>query len=201
MLVFNRYIKSLFSREDGVSSMMSQLINEVNKALEAECYFSALALALTFPDICGKAEYPQEKSGKRYKCWYDKHIGEYEQCPCEQYQDSPMPYLSGEVVYSLRNSLLHQGTPNIDVDTIKDDNNKIGYFELVLESKNSFDLYGDSSGIYNDIIKTYRVNVRRLCLILCCNTKAYYEANPDKFDFFNFSIIDWDSEVKKMHNV
>jgi hypothetical protein len=28
----------------------------------------------------------------------------------------PMPYLIGEVVYSLRNSLSHQGTPNIDVD-------------------------------------------------------------------------------------
>ena len=55
--------------------MMLRLIADVNKALEAESYFSALSLVLTFPDICGKAEYPQEKStAKRYKNWYDEYI-------------------------------------------------------------------------------------------------------------------------------
>ena len=76
--------------------MMLQLIDDVNKALDAECYYSALTLALTFPDICGKAEYPKEKStAKRYKDWYDDQIGRYEQSPCEQCRDMPMPYLSG----------------------------------------------------------------------------------------------------------
>lgn len=69
--------------------MMLQLIDDVNKALDAECYYSALALALTFPDICGKAEYPQ-KNTNRYKDWYDEHIGKYEQCPCEQCSNTPM---------------------------------------------------------------------------------------------------------------
>lgn len=182
--------------------MMLQLINDVNKALDAECYYSALTLALTFPDICGKAEYPQEKStAKRYKDWYDNQIGRYEQSPSEQCRDNPMPYLSGEVVYSLRNSLLHQGTPNIDVNGIKDGNNKIDIFELAIESKNLFDIYGDSVSIYNGCVRTYRVNVRRLCLILCLSTKAYYEKNKDKFDFFHCSIIDWDSEAAKMRNL
>lgn len=37
-------------------------------ALSHELYLSALALALTLPDTCGKAEYPNEKySGARYK--------------------------------------------------------------------------------------------------------------------------------------
>ena len=31
--------------------MILQLIDDVNKALDAECYYSALSLALTFPDI------------------------------------------------------------------------------------------------------------------------------------------------------
>lgn len=182
--------------------MMLRMIDDVNKALNADCYFSALALALTFPDICGKAEYPRESStAKRYKDWYDQHIGKYEQCPCEQCRNTPMPYLSGEVVYSLRNSLLHQGTPNINVDRIKDDNNKIDRFEIVLESKKPYDIYGDSSEINNGSIKTYSVNVRRLCLILCCSARVYYEDNRYKFDFFHCSIIDWDSEVEKMHNL
>jgi hypothetical protein len=45
--------------------MMMQFIDDVNKALDAECYCSALALALTFPDICGKAEYPKENNTNR----------------------------------------------------------------------------------------------------------------------------------------
>jgi len=179
--------------------MMLQLIDDVNKALDAECYYSALALALTFPDICGKAEYPKETNTNRYKNWYNEHIGKYEQCPCEQCRNTPMPYLSGEVVYNLRNSLLHQGTPNIDVDKIKNSNNKIDHFELVLESKKPFEIYSDASCIYNSGVKTYRVNVRRLCLILCRSARGYYEANPDKFDFFSCSIIDWDSEADKIH--
>ncbi len=181
--------------------MMLQLINDVNKALDAECYYSALTLALTFPDICGKAEYPKKSTTKRYKDWYDDHIGRYEQCPCEQCKDLPMPYLSGEVVHSLRNALLHQGTPNINVDEIKESNNKIDLFELVIESKNSLDIYADSGGIYNGCVRTYRVNVRRLCLILCLSAKAYYEKNKDKFDFFHCSIIDWDSEVAQICNL
>lgn len=181
--------------------MMLRLIDDVNKALDVECYFSALTLALTFPDICGKAEYPKKSTTQRYKDWYDEYIGKYEQSPFEHFCDISMPYLSGEVVYSLRNSLLHQGTPNIDVDKIKDNNNKIDCFELVLESKKQFDIYGDSAAIYNETVKSYRVNVRRLCLILCCTARGYYKANQDKFDFFHYSIIDWDSEVNRMRNL
>lgn len=180
--------------------MMLQLIDDVNKSLDAECYYAALSLVLTFPDICGKAAYPQEKKiAKRYKDWYDEHIGKYEQCPCEHCQKTPMPYLSGEVVYNLRNSFLHQGTPNIKTYKIKNKNNKIDNFELVIESKNPFDIYSDAAGVNNGSVRTYRVNVRRLCLIICNSVKAYYEANQDKFNFFNYSIIDWDTEIDKMN--
>ncbi|OOP74666.1 hypothetical protein [Clostridium beijerinckii] len=179
--------------------MMLQLIDDVNQALDAECYYTALSLVLTFPDICGKAEYPREKkTSKRYKDWYDEHIGKYEQCPCEYCKKEPMPYLSGEVVYSLRNTFLHQGTPNIEPFKIKNKNNKIDRFVLVIESKKPFDIYSDSASIYNGSVRTYRVNVRRLCLIICNSVRAYYEANQDKFNFFNYSIIDKDTEIEKI---
>lgn len=178
--------------------MILRLIDDVNKSLDAECYYSALALVLTFPDICGKAEYPQKSPTKRYIDWYDEYIGKYEQCPCDECQNTPLPYLSGEVVYSLRNSLLHQGTPNIEADRIKDKNNKIDSFELVIESKKPFDIYADSAGINDDGYRDYCVNVRRLCLIICATARGYYETNKDKFDFFNFSIIDWDAKVEKL---
>ncbi len=51
--------------------MMLQIISDIKRALDVDCYFSALALALTLPDMCGKAEYPEKRCGERYKDWYD----------------------------------------------------------------------------------------------------------------------------------
>jgi hypothetical protein len=169
-----------------------ELIDDVEKALEAGCKFSALALALTFPDICGKAEYPQQTNSRiRYINWYDEHIS-----PFEKSQEPQMPYLNGEVVNSLRNSFLHQGTPNIDVGQFK---NKIDKFELIIETKKPFGIYCDGEEINNDGIKTYSVNVQRLCNILCSTARGYYNDNKEKFDFINCTIKDWDFEVKQMH--
>ena len=175
--------------------MIEKLLDDVNKALDADCYFAALALALTLPDICGKAEYPQKGTSRRYKDWYDEYIGKYEQSPLQEYK---MPYLSGEVVHSLRNSLLHQGTPSISTDDIKEERNKIDHFELVIESKKPFDTYVDAAGIQNESYRTYSVNVRRLCFVLCACARGYYKENRDKFNFFNCTIIDWDFEARMM---
>jgi hypothetical protein len=57
------------------------------------------------------------------------------------------------------------------------------------------------ASIYNGRIKKYRVNIRRLCLILCACSRAYFNDNRDKFDFFHFSIIDWDAEVNKLNSI
>ena len=58
--------------------MIDTFIDEINRALSYDLYFSALSLALTLPDICGKAEYPDKKSTSRYKLWYDEYIGKSE---------------------------------------------------------------------------------------------------------------------------
>ena len=68
--------------------MLIKLVEDIERAIEHECYFSALALALTLPDICGKAEYPELKVGERYKKWCQKYI-----CPIRSKED---PY-SGDM--------------------------------------------------------------------------------------------------------
>ena len=51
--------------------MVQKLIDDIRAALENDLYFVALNSALTLPDICGKVEYPYEKSSKkRYIDWY-----------------------------------------------------------------------------------------------------------------------------------
>lgn len=45
--------------------MLQRLIDDMNKALDNDCFFSALSLALILPDVCGKAKYPTEKNNKK----------------------------------------------------------------------------------------------------------------------------------------
>lgn len=62
--------------------MVSRFVQDIRKALENELYFVALSTALTLPDICGKAAYPDKRSSrKRYILWYDEEIGKYEKSP------------------------------------------------------------------------------------------------------------------------
>ncbi|MBQ8814612.1 MAG: hypothetical protein IJZ85_08975 [Lachnospiraceae bacterium] len=179
--------------------MIEKLIEEIDNALLHDLYFAAMSLALALPDICGRAEYPNANVTTRYILWYNEYIGQYEQCSCDACRKAQMPYLSGEVIYNLRNSFLHQGTPNIDSSKIKDSANKLDEFTLVFEKKNEFDIYVDASSIISsndgDVSRrSYRVNVRRLCQIITLNAKGYYHKNRDKFDFFNYKILDWDRD-------
>lgn len=186
---------------------IERIFADVEKALNADCYFAALSLALTIPDICGKAEYPTEKKiGKHYKDWYNRYIGEYEIPPYnkEIREEHWMPYLSGEVVYSLRNSMLHQGTPNINSDRMEEECNHVDQFIIKLEEKNRYDNYGDFGKQGRDykghvIERAYTVSVRRLCLILCHTGKGYYQENKEKFDFFNCYILD-ETDSKECEN-
>ena len=180
--------------------MVLKIIADIRKALENNLHFVALNSALTLPDICGKAAYPNCKVGDRYKAWYDEFVGKYEVPPTNESgpDDTKMSYLSGEVVYSLRNSFLHQGTPNIEPEKIKAEENKIDNFSLIIGSKKKFDIYPDISGLGNGKIRTYSVNIRRLCIIIGASASAYYKENKSKFNFFNYTIIDWDQEVEKM---
>ena len=43
----------------------------------------------------------------------------------------------------------------------------------------------------NKKVREYRMNVRRMCMILCNVAEAYYKENRNKFHF-NYEIIDWD---------
>ena len=185
--------------------MINKLITEINEALSHNLYFAALSLVLTLPDICGKAEYPEKGSTSRYKLWYDEYIGKYEKGPSIDGVPD-MPYLSGEIVYNFRSSLFHQGNPNLDNHEYKKRNKKdcpIEHFKIVVETEKPFKIYGGEAGsltIDNDGIahREYRVNVRRLCMILCLAAESYYKQDKDKFTFFNYSILDWDKYINSL---
>lgn len=188
--------------------MLMRIINDIKQALENDCVIAALVLALTLPDICGKAKYPNEKVGKRYIDWYNEYVGVTEKCPLKP-GGIDMPYLSGEVVYSLRNCMLHQGTPNIETTKIQEECCKIDRFNLIIEKKNKYDCYGDSCDVDASVCpngekaiygRTYNLSVRRLCLILYLCAEGYYNENKAQFNFFDFNINFFDFNIIDRQN-
>ncbi len=155
-------------------------------------FFSALALALTLPDICGMVEFPNKGVAERYIGWYDKYLGKY-MSHGKNDLGVDNPWLSGEVIYNLRNTYLHQGSPNIIGTKVKESANQLDKFILLL---------GDGTEIWDATINmnmgygklTYKlimVDVTYLCNSICDCALLYYENNAEKFEF-NFSVITQD---------
>jgi hypothetical protein len=81
-----------------MESPLHRYLADIHYAMEAGAFYSALALSVAIPDICGAIEYPDEKLvGKRYRDWFD--------LSCYMLQS----YLSAADCYAIRCSYLHQG--------------------------------------------------------------------------------------------
>jgi hypothetical protein len=91
---------------------MKRFIDAVKKALENENWYSALIVALTLPDICGKIQYPNLKSGERYIKWFNNYLSnKYTHKIGPDFKEHV--FLSGEDCYALRCSFLHEGLDEI----------------------------------------------------------------------------------------
>ena len=178
--------------------MIKELTWEICKCLKDGYYMAALTSALTIPDMCGKAEFPDLKNtGDRYKGWFDKYIGNHEK---ERHGGKGMPYLSGELVYSLRCSLLHQGNPNIDGKILG-----INYFELIYQRFDGTSRHVGSTeaqiieidGEEKIVNVKHSIDIKLLCYKLCIAARDYYNNNKEKFDFFNYNIVGLDFDTKR----
>jgi len=79
---------------------MNELLNQIEKGLDANLYFLSLFVSLSIPDICGALNSQDgESSREKYEDWFDKYVA--------------LKYggiLGGKDCYYFRCSLLHQGT-------------------------------------------------------------------------------------------
>ena len=157
--------------------MIEVYVQEIATCLKNRCYFAALALSLTLPDICGAAEYPDEASvTKRYINWYDKYIGDNER---KERDTGDSSYLSGEVIYNLRNTFLHQGNPTINKDKVKAKENRFDRFILILgdatvfwSGSTHFDIRNGAASFRGMII-----DVTYLCHKICMAALCYNQQN------------------------
>ena len=89
---------------------MEEFIDALEKSIADSNWYSSLFVALTLPDICGRIEYPNKSSSKRYAEWFDKYLGSMYTKPVG---DMVHTFLSGNDCYALRCALLHEGLEEI----------------------------------------------------------------------------------------
>lgn len=167
-------------------AMIDIYVENIEVSLEKKCYFSALSLALILPDICGTVEFPNKQVSERYIGWCDKYIdifakneGEFEKCA----------YLNGEMVYNLRNTFLHTGSPNIDTDKLKEEGNQVDKFVLVVGDGTKITDMSLTMSDKSKMVKAIYVDITFLCNTLCEYALAYYKENEDRFKFdFDFIL-------------
>lgn len=178
-------------RNEG-DSLVNRLIKDVRKSLNHECYFSALSLALTLPDICGIAEFSiTHPVANRYIDWCETYVCEGEGKRVRLDDKIETPYLSGEVIYNLRNTYLHQGCPNLNKSKIKNEINQIDNFTLILgNAKKLYDVSMNidfGNGLVN--VRSYFIDVTYLCNLLCDAAEHYFKMNTDKFQM-DYTVIE-----------
>ncbi len=102
--------------------------------------------------------------------------------------EEPSPYLSGEIVYNLRNTYLHQGSPNVDANKVKEEVNQIDKFILLLGDGTKIHEMAFSVNVGLVAFRTILVDITYLCDVLCGCSLAYYKDNAEKFGF-EFNIV------------
>lgn len=164
---------------------MERFTKAIEKSIENENWYSALTLALTIPDICGRISYPEfeKKSEKRYVKWFDKYMlhhyeiklpvmpDEYDVIAPEQKRT----LISGGDCYALRCALLHEGRN--DVTSQRARRAKVSKFEFAIEEELMTDCW------YMDGVII--VNLKKFCHRVCEGVTAWnkeYENNTDVQD-------------------
>ena len=141
--------------------MIVNFLNDIKKAKKNKAYFSALALALTIPDICGKIEYQGLKDNEKYIKWFDNWVYKYFEIPKSPNKDfskfDELAKFDGNVCYALRCVFLHAGNDKVKNYKGKGVDIKIDRFELCVSDEGL--QLGDAHGgtmSNGDILEVHR---------------------------------------------
>ena len=178
------------------SKMLGPLITETRKALDAKLHHVALQSALTLPDICGSVEYPELKDNiaERYIRWCEAHL---ECCPDRPGRENGVPNVSGEVIYNLRNNLLHTGCAKVDRSKFKrDETNVLDHLVLIVGSYEGLQMAAAVDVPNRPSVKAIITTVESLVHDICDAAEKSYAAHREEFDrqlspVLDFSTVDW----------
>ena len=177
--------------QEGSCVMIERLVKEIRIGLENRCYISALTTALTLPDICGRAKYPDKKTTQRYKDWLNDYV-----CINRPFAIQA----DAETIYSLRCCLLHEGNPSIDKAKCK-----IEQFGLIVRKNSAhIPLEGNCIETKQDgsrVCHYYNISLNHLCEKLCEAALEYYTSHEEQFNFFDYRIINTDDATAQSNGL
>ncbi len=130
-----------------IDTSLSGRVYDMRRAFEADAFLSAISLALSLPDICGKYLYPKEKgSQKRYIKWFDRYIAmnylDGKSSPSQKY------YFSGTDCYQLRCVFFHEGTT---IPHIERERASYNFIQFTVSDKTLFTAIDHVSQLETDI--------------------------------------------------
>lgn len=167
--------------------MVDLIIEEINKCVSNELLIAGLTLSLTLIDACARVEYPaQPENNKRYKEWYQKFIvDEISDDDFNSDQRFRSLYPNSDEIYSLRNNLLHESNPKIELPS----------FELFFSNGNlMFSRF--TSGTFENGVPQYSfkdsINARHIIELVVKYAEIYYRSNASKFEKIDFKILSED---------
>lgn len=180
--------------------LIERQIKDVRSAIEADNLLSALALALTFPDVLGQVMYPEmvtgkgkRKAGEQYAAWFDEYVGTEYEAPEEPGSRELKSYFTGRMCWKLRCAYLHAGKsdgdypyePSGDQGGLEHDFE----FELALHA---CDAIGDmTESTMPDLVKRHvRIDIGKLCTCLCDAAELCLHDNVKRFDDSTSDILD-----------
>lgn len=93
---------------------MKRFTKAIEASISEKNWYSALTLALTMPDICGKLEAPKRGSGERYEDWWNRYMAMH-YVSTDWKTGATSTYLPSGDAYALRCSYLHEGGSDISL--------------------------------------------------------------------------------------
>ncbi|HIR04881.1 MAG TPA: hypothetical protein IAB28_02820 [Candidatus Copromonas faecavium] len=184
-----------------VSFTFLDRIGEIRRNVRDERWQSALALALTLPDICGGIAYPElvkkyrdgrvmedrygnpaRDVGNQYILWFDQYAAPF----FKKQETDEAPYICGERCWQLRCEYLHQNKGFVNLEAEQEI-----HFHLGINCGTSIcqlDQETDGEGALN-----IRLDIEQLCLRLSLAAQRFYEEFHETcdFDLYNTPVIDF----------
>lgn len=164
-------------------------IKEIYLCLHNQLFLSALTMALTLPDICGKVEFKNAKTNKdRYTKWCEKHLPLCHPAEISQKGKSKLPYLNGEALYALRCSVLHEGKPDYERKKVQSSQSKPTEFflfygdELSQLSSREYDYETGETGK-----SVLEINISCLSEEIIQQATMFYKEHEGKFEKYRIT--------------
>ena len=184
-----------------VSFTFLDRVNEIELNIKDSRWQSALALALTLPDICGGIAFPDIVKryrdgrvildrqnqptldvGSQYIRWFDEYAGNFFKLS----PNDPSSYICGERCWQLRCEYLHQNkgfSNNVETNTVR--------FHLGINCKTSVCQLDSTQTTDNQT--DIRIDIEQFCRRMCSAAKSYYYAvyHEKDFSMYNTPVLDF----------